>query len=153
MSTNSTLQPLTQKGGLDLKLDKINKLLNASENHLAVVQQGLDLTSKCLDVYQESRRIDLSIAQIQAKTDIQLAQISAKYTLCQQTLLHIFGEREQALNKHYAVLDNAMQTGDREMVIVALQGISSIVVSNPLEQFTEMVKALEDPKAVLELDF
>lgn len=46
-----------------------------------------------------------------------------------------------------------MQTGDREMVIVALQGISSIVVSNPLEQFTEMVKALEDPKAVLELDF
>ena len=135
MSTNSTLQPLTQEGGLDLKLDKINKLLNASENHLAVVQQGLDLTSKCLDVYQESRRIDLSIAQIQA------------------TLLHIFGEREQALNKHYAVLDNAMQTGDREMVIVALQGISSIVVSNPLEQFTEMVKALEDPKAVLELDF
>ena len=68
-------------------------------------------------------------------------------------MLHIFGEREQALNKHYAVLDNAMQTGDREMVIVALQGISSIVVSNPLEQFTEMVKALEDPKAVLELDF
>ena len=42
---------------------------------------------------------------------------------------------------------------DRELIIVSLKGISSIVSQNPLESFAEFTKALDNEDEVLNLDF
>lgn len=51
------------------------------------------------------------------------------------------------------VLDKALKSNDRELIIGALQGISSIVVKNPLEDIAKLAFALQNPKQRLELDF
>lgn len=127
--------------------------INLQNNYLDVAKQGIGLFDKAMDVYRESQQIDLNCAKIQAQTDVQLANIAAKFTLCQQVLLQTFGERDKGLGKHYEVLENALASGDRELVIASLQGISSIIVQNPLESFSKMIQAWDNPKETLELDF
>lgn len=122
---------------------------------LQVAEMCADTVNKALDVYKTSLLVEQNIAAIRSATDIKLAQISSQYNLCRAMLEQTFKERSQGLNAHYAVLDKAMESGDREMVIHALQGISSIVVSNPIEKFTEMVSSWNsyNKSNPLQLDF
>ena len=122
-------------------------------SRLDIAKQGISLVDKALDVYKESKQIEQNIAKIHAQTNVQLANIAAKFTFCQQALLHTFGERDKALGMHYETLNRALDSGDRECVIAALQGISSIVVQNPLGSFTKIIEAWDNPKETLELDF
>lgn len=121
--------------------------------------KALDICSStinnALDVYKTSLLVEQNIATIKAATDIKLAQITSKYNLCRAMLEQTFRERSQGLNAHYAILDKAIAAGDRELVIHALQGISSIVVSNPIDKFSEMVKNWDSysKSNPLQLDF
>ena len=63
-----------------------------------------------------------------------------------------FGERDKALSKHYDLLDNAINSNDREMILVALHGISSIVTKSPLDDFEKFVELYNDTSQPL-LDF
>lgn len=124
-----------------------------AQQKLNVASQGISLLDNIVNVYGESKRIKRDITEIQCKTKIELARIAKGYSLCQQILLQTFGERNQALSKHYEVLDKALEEGNKEMIILSLQGISSIVVTNPLESFINTLKALENTKETLVLDF
>lgn len=130
------------------------QLIDGGAN-LKALEMCSSTINNALDVYRTSLLVEQNITAIKAATDVKLAQITSKYNLCRAMLEQTFKERSQGLNAHYAVLDKAVAAGDRELVIHALQGISSIVVSNPIDKFSEMVKNWDtyNKSNPLQLDF
>lgn len=120
---------------------------------IEIAHQALGTVNKLVDVWQYSKQVEQNIAQIRAATDIELAKISSKFQLQQMALVGIFGERQQGLSAHFDILNNAVESNDREMIIRSLQGISTIVTSDPLESFEKLARAWEDTSKPLELDF
>lgn len=117
------------------------------------VNTAISIADRALEVWQESNRIEQNIAMIEAAKEVELQNIVAKFELCKEMLTQTFGQRQQGLNAHYQMLDKALGTNDREMIIASLKGISSIVASNPLEDFSKFIEAWNDKSKPLELDF
>lgn len=113
------------------------------------------IINKALDVWHTSMIVEQNIATINAQTTVQLAEIAGRYTTMQQALMTMYGERHGALQKHYDVLEKALVSNDRELIIASLKGVSSIVVSNPYADFAKFMDAWNNNSKdnPLELDF
>lgn len=114
--------------------------------------QAGDLLMQAANLYSQCMQVEQKTEQIRMWSEVQIAKTVAKYRSCQEFLNFTFGERDKALTKHYGVLDKAVESGDRELIIAALKGISGIVTSSPLSDFDEFVKLYEDTTQPL-LDF
>lgn len=109
--------------------------------------------SKIADAYLESKRINANIKALRTATSAVVSMHASQLAHARECLTLVFAERSTALNKHYDVLERALKSNDRELILASLQGISSIVVANPLDKVGEYIKALNNPKAPLQLDF
>ena len=103
-------------------------------------------------MYNQAREIEAKTEQMRYWSDVKSTEITAKYKSCQDFLEKSFGERETALDKHYKLLDDAIEKGDRELIIHALHGISGIVTTSPLSDFEKFVELYNDTSKPL-LDF
>lgn len=121
------------------------------ENGKGMVADAAQVT----ETYRACQEISRDIEAIKAKRDVELARIVAGFKICNSVLDKTFGERADALEKHYQALDKALESGNNELIIEALHGISGIVTTSPLESFQKTVKELMQIKKddVLELDF
>ncbi len=117
------------------------------------VNSGISMVNHIADVYQRSKEIDRDIQQIQSTKEVELRKIAYQYELCRKVIEGTFGQRQEGLQAHYKVLDKALENDDRDMIVAALKGISSIVVTNPLESFSKFIEAWNDKSKPLELDF
>lgn len=115
--------------------------------------QVVDLGHKAMDIYNNSLMINRSIKELESKRDVELAKIVAKFEQGKDVLTKVFGERQGALGKHYEVLDKALASNDRELIIESLRGISSMVASRPLQDFNAFLEAWDDKSKPFELDF
>ena len=122
----------------------VDAMAVAADPH-AAFNRVCDLYSECVNIREKSK-------QMKVWGDVKIAQTVAKYNSCRDYLERSFGERDKALGKHYSLLDDAVKSGDKELILAALQGISSIVTSSPLENFDEFVKLYQDESQPL-LDF
>ncbi|MCH5239798.1 MAG: hypothetical protein J1F38_06215 [Muribaculaceae bacterium] len=132
----------------DVALASLNTINNVGGMVTGLINKGLD-------VWHTSMIVEQNIAAINSQTTVQLAEIAARYTTIQQALMSMYGERHGALQKHYDVLDKALASNDRDLIIASLKGVSSIVVSNPFEDFAKFMDAWENNSKdkPLELDF
>ena len=132
----------------DVALASLNTINNVGDLVAGLLNKGLD-------VWHTSMIVEQNIAAINSQTTVQLAEIAARYTTIQQALMSMYGERHGALQKHYDALDKALASNDRDLIIVSLKGVSSIVVSNPFEDFAKFMDAWENNSKdkPLELDF
>ncbi len=136
--------------------DSMSSILQDSySTNLQMAEMTVGLVRQAMDVYQTSLQVEQNIAAIRAASDVQLANITNKFEFCKNALEHVFQDRHSALSAHYAVLGDAMQSNDRELIIAALKGISSIVITSPLSDFKEIVSTWDgySAKKPLELDF
>ena len=131
----------------------VDEVTDTVNRGIQLAEDVVSLQHRIVDVWQESRRIDQNITMINSAKEVELQKIAAKFTLCREALAQRFGERHQGLTAHYKVLENAIESNDREMIISSLRGISNIVASNPLEDFTAFMNIMDDDKKTLELDF
>ncbi|MBD5192172.1 MAG: enoyl-CoA hydratase/isomerase family protein [Barnesiella sp.] len=111
------------------------------------------MASKVADAYLESKKINANIEALRTTTSAVVSMHAAQLANARECLTMVFAERSTALNKHYDVLERALKSDDRELIIASLQGISSIVVANPLDKVGEYIRALNNPKVPLQLDF
>ena len=127
----------------------------SSSQKMKAAEMGVGLARQAMDVYNTSLMVEQNIAAIRAASEVQLSQIATKFEFCKSALEHVFQDRHSALAAHYCVLNDAMKSNDREMILGALRGISSIVVTSPLKDFTEIVNNWDtySKKRPLELDF
>lgn len=155
VKTNDESSPLTNTSQFEEPAYAQNVIPAGTNRDMTMVTMASDLTHKAMDVYQTSLQVEQNIAAIRAASDVQLAQITSKFEFCKAALDHVFQDRHSALSAHYCVLGEAMKSNDREMIINALRGISSIVVTSPLSDFTEIVNNWDGytKNKPLELDF
>ena len=131
---------------LENGLMTINQLSSTLSEHKA-------LADKAFEVWQMNSQCRNQIKLLELQSKERIAEMTQRYQLCRDVLSAVFSERQTALNAHYATLDKALQSDDKELIIASLEGISSIVEKNPLESFKEFTKVLDNKDATLYLDF
>lgn len=101
----------------------------------------------------ENKRINANIKALRMQTNAAIKIHAENIALAKDLIARTFGERAIALNRHYQVLDKALAENDKQLMISALQGISSIVVANPLESVAKILHSLTSKDEPLRLDF
>lgn len=135
-------QSLQQTGMTDDKTDDEADVLRIAQ----------DITNNIATVYNNSLQVERDVAAVKAWSEVKLAEVAAKYKLCENFLNQTFSERDKALSKHYELLDKALETNNKDAIILAMQGISSIVTSSPLSDLEKFAQLYNDTSMPL-LDF
>lgn len=165
---NNSKELTPQSDGVEEISDSYSEIEQSDENNctelpvrittkeagiLATMQNYSDIVNRVASGYMECRRISANIEALRISTSADLKKHAREIQLCEKALMATFHERGMALNKHYQALDMALRDGDRQMILASLQGISSIVVKDPLESVSKLAMALRDTSKPLELDF
>lgn len=119
---------------------------------LRSVENIADTASNIVGMYRECLIAKEQTLQVQAWSSVEITKTIAKFKSAQDFMEKTFGERDKALCKNYSILDQAVATNDREMILAALHGISTIVTKSPLEDFQKFVDLYNDTSQPL-LDF
>ena len=119
--------------------------LSSANEFMGKMDQAMDLYARCKEVTEKRKSVE-------AWSKAKITETVAKYKACQDLLNQTFGERDKALSKYYNLLDKAVDSGDNQLILSALQGISGIVTSSPLSDFKEFVRVWDDTSQPL-LDF
>ena len=128
-------------------------LIKVATNLNDFIKENPNFINDTKSFWIENKRLNNQLKLIESHNNREIYRISEKYETVKQTLQFIFGERQTALNAHYAVLDKAIKSDDRELIIKSLQGASSIVSQHPLENFSEFRQIWDNTDETLYLDF
>ena len=123
-----------------------------TDDEADVLRIAQDITNNIATVYNNSLQVERDVAAVKAWSEVKLAEVAAKYKLCENFLNQTFSERDKALSKHYELLDKALETNNKDAIILAMQGISSIVTSSPLSDLEKFAQLYNDTSMPL-LDF
>ena len=123
-----------------------------TDDEADVLRIAQDVTNNIATVYNNSLQVERDVAAVKAWSEVKLAEVAAKYKLCENFLNQTFSERDKALSKHYELLDKALETNNKDAIILAMQGISSIVTSSPLSDLEKFAQLYNDTSMPL-LDF
>lgn len=107
-------------------------------NAIGSVKDIAELYTQCVEINARTR-------QVEAITQLKLAQTVAKFKLGEMFLTQSFGERNEALQHHYKVLDKAIEDGDTTLILVAMSNISGIVTKSPLDELERLYERFDDP--------
>lgn len=116
------------------------------------IGNSLDSAANIANMYKECVLAEERTKQMQVWGQVEIAKTVAKFKTAQDFMEKTFGERDKALSKHYDLLDDAIKSNDRDMILAALHGISSIVTKSPLDDFEKFVELYNDTSQPL-LDF
>lgn len=147
---NNTPAFLSEKfnNGMDRCEGLLEQVQDISGQMLAVADSAQNIAN----LYTQCQAFKARTEQINAWSNVQMANTIAKYKVCQQFLESTFGERNGALQKHYELMDKAIESGDRELILASLQGISNIVTKSPLDDLEQFYEVFNNPDLPL-LDF
>lgn len=123
------------------------------ERSLSSLRRLGDFGKQVGDIYIESKRINSNIKALRIQTNTVVTMHAQNIAAAQDLVTRVFAERAVGLKKHYDVLDKALKEDDRELIIASLQGITSIIVANPVDQIARFVGMLESKDTPLVLDF
>ncbi len=123
-------------------LATVNNMVNAASN----------LANNIVDVYAQCKEAEERSERMRVWGQVKMAETVAKFKSCQMFLDRVFGERDAALGKHYDLLDKAVASNDKDLIIAAIKGISTIVTKSPLEDLEAFAKVFNDESQPL-LDF
>lgn len=115
-------------------LATVNNMVNAASN----------LANNIADVYARCKEAEERSEQMRVWGTLKMQETVTKFKLCQDFLDRTFGERETALGKHYDLLDKAVAANDKDLIIAAIKGISTIVTKSPLEDLEAFAKVFND---------
>ena len=118
------------------------------------VKKGETIISAYITTPSEERILSTARGKVIGEVwgQVEIAKTVAKFKTAQDFMEKTFGERDKALSKHYDLLDDAIKSNDRDMILAALHGISSIVTKSPLDDFEKFVELYNDTSQPL-LDF
>lgn len=115
-------------------VESINNMVQAYKEYKVVQEQEI------------SKRV-----QIKAMRDIQIEQIRAMKETMIFYMAHTFEERAYTLSKMFDVLDQGIASNNSEIVDKTLHGIITTVQTNPLSNFHDFARKMEDDDYILTL--
>ena len=123
--------------------------INSNANQLVTVVGSV---KDIAEFYTQCQMINSKNRQLEAMTQVMLANTVAKFKLSEQFLTLSFGERHEALQHYYDIMDKAIAEDNQNLIIAAMNSISSIVTSSPLSDLEKFLRRFNDPSDSL-LDF
>lgn len=123
--------------------------INSNANQVVTV---LGSVKDIAEFYTQCQMINSKNRQLEAMTQVMLANTVAKFKLSEQFLTLSFGERHVALQHYYDIMDKAIAEDNQDLIIAAMNSISSIVTSSPLSDLEKFLRRFNDPSDSL-LDF
>ena len=120
---------------------------------LKFMSENKDIAHSVIDSYNTIQKNASDLKKLEMESKERITIITHKYQLVRDILAEAYGERFKALNAHYKVLDMALESDDREMIISSLKSISSIVQTNPIADFDKLKSILNNDNETLQLDF
>lgn len=123
--------------------------INSNANQLVTVVGSV---KDIAEFYTQCQMINSKNRQLEAMTQVMLANTVAKFKLSEQFLTLSFGERHEALQHYYDIMDKAIAEDNQDLIIEAMNSISSIVTSSPLSDLEKFLRRFNDPSDSL-LDF
>lgn len=85
--------------------------------------------------------------RLNAKRDIVLKTLDIQRELIKEYFDRRFEERKSALDRFFALLDDAVKNNNDKHLDVALDGIVTLIKDNPLKDFEAFKTQLLDPSA------
>lgn len=76
--------------------------------------------------------------EIRAKRDVAIAQINATSEYIKAYLDKTFDERSTIFSKQFEVLDEALRTGNTEMLAMSLQSINALAAQSPFKSLADI---------------
>lgn len=115
-------------------------------------QEGLTHVERIKDFYLECKQIDAKVEVVKEMAKVEIAKIAYRYKAQEIFLKEVFTQRSEALAKIYDALDYGVASGNTAVIVAAMQEISGIVTSSPLEDLERFAALYEDTSQPL-LDF
>lgn len=127
-------------------------LMDSVSTAQSAMQTTMDMAQTVGGMYKDCLQLHNQRKMVESYNEVKLANTIAKFKLSQQFLTDNFGERREALQHDYKVLDDAIAKGDREMILAAMAKIGDIVTTSPLADLEKMLERFDDPDDSM-LDF
>ena len=77
-----------------------------------------------------------------------LTEIAKRYELYHRVFDKIFEERSGAIDRHFDIIDRGIASGDKELIVHGLEGLSRIVSASPFANIQELSKLLESGRTI-----
>lgn len=100
------------------------------------------------EAYNQSQATKVEIAKLEAMKEAVLLEIQNKYDLYNKVFDQIFDERRTAINKSFDIIDKGLNTGDKELIAIGMQGLSKIVSSSPFANMEQLSNKLNGNKII-----
>lgn len=138
-SVSSAIKQISDTAGkASSTMRQIGDTADRVSNAIGSVKDIAELYTQCVEINARTR-------QVEAITQLKLAQTVAKFKLGEMFLTQSFGERNEALQHHYKVLDKAIEEGDTTLILAAMSNISGIVTKSPLDELERLYERFDDP--------
>ena len=125
--------------------ERINQLAQSSNEMLSTFERIMSIRRDCEVMAQKTE-------QVRMITQERIVNTLAKFKQNQDIIEKVFGERDKALSKYYEVLDKAMASNDRQMLLASMEQISKVVTTSPLVEIERLSQIYDDTSQPL-LDF
>ena len=125
--------------------ERINQLAQSSNEMLSTFERIMSIRRDCEVMAQKTE-------QVRMITQERIVNTLAKFKQNQDIIEKVFGERDKALSKYYEVLDKAMASNDRQMLLASMEQISKVVTTSPLSEIERLSQIYDDTSQPL-LDF
>lgn len=139
--------PNEESGGKDTFFeDSTNKLSDAVkaaaeggfQDPEAVVSALTALGEVANDTIKYVAEQETKQEEIRAKRDVAIAQINATSECIKAYLEKTFDERSAIFSKQFEVVDEALRTGNTEMLAMSLQSINALAAQSPFKNLADI---------------
>ena len=125
--------------------ERINQLAQSGNEMLSTFERIMSIRRDCEVMTQKTEQVRM-IAQER------IINTLAKFKQNQDIIEKVFGERDKALSKYYEILDKALASNDRQMLLASMEQISKVVTTSPLAEIERLSQVYDDTSQPL-LDF
>jgi hypothetical protein len=126
----------------DKQLQKVSTKLEGISN-IIPAPDVLRFFNVLTEAYKENQITRLELAKLEAQKEVALLEIKNKYELYHKVFDAIFDERKIAIQKSFDIIDRGLDSGDKELISMGMQGLSKIVSSSPFANFQQLSNMLE----------
>lgn len=125
--------------------ERINQLAQSGNEMLSTFERIMSIRRDCEVMAQKTE-------QVKMITQERIINTLAIFKQNQDVLEKVFGERDRVLSKCYEVLDKALATDDRQLLLESMEKISKVVTTSPLAEIESLSKKYDDTSQPL-LDY
>jgi len=101
------------------------------------------IADKAIEVWKYNKDVNARIRALEIANEADIKKFTKQYELCREIIYKVFEERRYVIEESFKRLDIAIEQGNNQLAVAALQNISNTIASNPLASFEVFSKSIE----------